>query len=337
MTRGDDEKPQASLLSMLITGRTHPWLTLGIGLFLGVAPPAVAYLDGFRGEHFSQGYWRLGFLPGAAIIYILVVAPILARGEDRVVEAFRSLVLVDDDSFNGLVREASIHSTLGEAAASGIGPIFGLVVGQSWLSGPHTLLLRLYLTIAGGLMSGLLGWVIYVSVAGTRLTPGLHRQPLRVDIFNIKPFEPIGRQSSVIAMVFVGGIALSIVLGGGLASLTVWQNWVIYPLLAVVPIVLFFLNMRDTHSVISAEKNRGLTAVQRKIVLASRSLMELLDTDRSTDSLGAEITALMGYEKHIQAARTWPYNTTMIRTLFVSIVVPGGAAAAGIVSDMLFR
>jgi hypothetical protein len=271
MTRGNDEKAQASPLSMVITRRTHPWLTPAIGLFLIVAPPAAAYLDGFRGEYFSQGYWRLGFLPGAVIIYILVVAPILARAEDRVVEAFRSLV--DDDSFNRLVREASTYSTLGEVAASAVGAIFGLAVGQSWLSSPDTLPLRLYLTIAGGLMFGLLGWVIYVSVAGTRLTSGLHRQPLRVDIFNIKPFEPIGRQSLVIAMVFVGGIALSIVLGGGLASFTVWQNWVIYPLLAVVPIVVFFLNMRDTHSVLSAEKNRELTAVQRKIVLASRSLM----------------------------------------------------------------
>jgi hypothetical protein len=54
-------------------------------------------------------------------------------------------------------------------------------------------------------------------------------------------------------------------------------------------------------------------------------------------TLGPEINALAACESRLRAARTWPYNTGMIPTLFVSIVVPGGAAAAGFISDQLFR
>jgi hypothetical protein len=336
MGGGAIEERRDSWLSRLVVRRVHPWITLGFSFSLVIVPLLLAYLEGFRGEYFSQGYWRLPLLPAAIIVYILVVASILARGEDRVVEAFRSLVILEDDAFDRLVSGASTPKVLGETAAFSVGGIFGTIIGQTWLPGPDTPILRLYLMIAGFLMFALLGWVIYVSVAGTRLTTELHRQPLRIDILDVTPFEPMGRQSLAVALVFVGGIALSIVLGGGLASFSVWQNWIIYPLLAVVPVVVFFLNMRDTHRVLSAEKRRELKVVQEQIVLASRDLMERLAMDRSTGSLGAEISALVAYEKRIQSARTWPYNTAMLRTLFVSVVVPGCAAVAGFLSDVLF-
>ena len=136
---------------------------------------------------------------------------------------------------------------------------------------------------------------------------------------------------------FVGGIALSIVLGGGLASFSTWQNWVVYPLLAVVPILVFFLNMRDTHRVLAAEKRRQLTAVQQRIVTASRELMRRIDAGERSGTLGGEISALIAYEERLQVARTWPYNTAMLRTLFVSIIVPGGAALSGLLLDLLIR
>lgn len=336
MDKGNVGQRTQSFLSKLITRQACPWLTLGLSLCLVMVPPIAAYLDGFRGEYLSQGYWRLALLPAAVVVYILVVAPILARGDTRVVEAFRNLLLADDDTFDRLVVKASSPNVPAETAALVLGGIFGTLLGNSWLTAPNAPLFRLSLTMAGGLMFALLGWVVYVSVAGTRLTTELHRQPLRIDILDVRPFEPIGRHSLTVALVFVGGIALSIVLGGGLASFSVWQNWVIYPLLAVVPILFFFLNMRETHRVLSAEKTRELQAVRERIVLASRSLMERLDADRDTGTVGADIAALVAYEKRVHMARTWPYNTAMLRTLFVSIVVPGGAAVAGFLSEMWF-
>ncbi len=46
--------------------------------------------------------------------------------------------------------------------------------------------------------------------------------------------------------------------------------------------------------------------------------------DSSQDSLGlAQVTsALLAYEQRLTDARTWPYNTAMLRTLFLSVLVP---------------
>jgi hypothetical protein len=331
------EKAQESLMARLITGEMCPWSRLVAALLLLTAPLVFAVLDGVWDSFFTQGYWRIALLPTGIIVYILVASRVLARGDVRVVEAFRPLVLMEHDAFDKLVNEASQLGARWEILAFGVGGAFGLLVGRSWLPDRELLFLGAYLTVAAGLMFGLLGWVIYASLVSTRLSSRLHRQPLRIDIFDITPFEPIGRQSLAIALVFVGGIALSTVLGGGWGSLYVWQNWVVYPLLAVVPILVFFLNMRDTHRLLAAEKKAELEAVREKIVSASRALMERMAGEESTGTLGAEINALAAYEERVQAARTWPYDTSMLRTLFASVVVPGGAALASFLSDVLWR
>jgi hypothetical protein len=334
---GRAEKTQESLLARLVTGETYPWARLIAALLLLAAPVVLAVLDGVWEDFISHGYWRIALLPTGIVVYILVVSSILGRGDVRVVEAFRPLVLLDQEAFDALVNEASRLGGMWELLAFGIGAAFGLLLGRSWLPDRESLFLGAYLTVAAGIMFGLLGWVIYASVASTRLSAQLHRQPLTIDIFDIGPFEPIGRQSLAIALVFVGGIALSTMLGGGWSSLYAWQNWVVYPLLTVVPFLVFFLNMRDTHRLLAAEKERELRAVQEKIVSASRTLMERMDAGESTGTLGAEISALAAYESRVQAARTWPYNTSMLRTLFATIVVPGGAALARILSDVWFQ
>ncbi len=329
------EKPAASLFDRLISRRRRLRITVGISLLLILAPIGVAYLDGVLDDFLSQGYWRLLLLPPAVITYILVVWPIMARMEAGVIEAFRSLVLMDDDSFDRLVNEASRINPIGEVIAFGVGAAFGLCDGRTWLPDDNVFWLKLYLPLSASLMFGLLGWTIYAAVAGTRLTAELHRQPLRVDIFDIKPFEPIGRQSLIAALVFVGGTALSMVFGLRQGSIFAWQDWLIYALLALVAVLVFFLNMRDTHRVLAAEKKRELEAVQRNILLACRTLMKRIAANENTGTLAAEINVLIVYEERLRATRTWPYDTAMLRTLFFSIIIPGGVALAPVVFKML--
>ena len=40
------------------------------------------------------------------------------------------------------------------------------------------------------------------------------------------------------------------------------------------------------------------------------------------------LLALAALESRLQAARTWPYNTPMLRTLFVSVLAPGALLLA---------
>ena len=92
MTTEIRETPSPSLIAKLISSQRSPWITLGVGLALILAPIGVAYIDAVLRDFLSQGYWGLALLPPAVIIYILFVSAIPERGQARVIEAFRPLV-----------------------------------------------------------------------------------------------------------------------------------------------------------------------------------------------------------------------------------------------------
>jgi hypothetical protein len=329
------DRPAASLWVRVIRLLRRPPVAVGLGLALILAPMLAAYLDGVFGDLVGQGTWRLVMSPAAVVLYILAVSPIVQRAEADVLDAFRPLVLIDDDRFERLIVDASRLSPLGEGLAASLGAVSGLWLGWLWLSDSDVFWLRLVLVPSAGLMFGLLAWTIYAAVSGTRLIAELHAQPLRIDILDTRPFRPVGRQSLIVALVFVGGIVLGMLFSLGEESVLDWRNWLIYSLLALVPILVFFLNMRPTHRVLAAEKRRELAAVQDQILRATRTLMARTTAGESTVPLGADINALVAYEKRLLAASTWPYDTAMLRTLFFSVILPAIAALARIVARLV--
>jgi hypothetical protein len=51
--------------------------------------------------------------------------------------------------------------------------------------------------------------------------------------------------------------------------------------------------------------------------------------------VAAEFNALAAYEQRLAGTRTWPYNTSMLRTLFVSFLVPLGSFLFKTVIDLV--
>jgi hypothetical protein len=365
-----------------------------IGSVLVLAPLVAAYMDGVLDDLLSQGHWRPMLSPAAVITYILAVVPQLNQVEEAVIDALRPMVQIDGESFDRLLLRAARISPVSEVIAFGVGAALGLFVGQSWQLGPDAFWLRLVLIPSVSLMFGVLVWTIFVAVSSTRLINELHEQPLHIDIFDTTAFRPIGRQSLIIALVFVGGIVLGALFSLNEEAVLDWRNWVLYLLLAFVAILVFFLNMRPTHRVLSAVKNRELKAVQQTIVESCRTLLAHIDTEewqesrerqerqestgmrtgsatgtlagestvtlagestgtlagestgtlagestgtlagKSTGTLAAEINALAAYEDRLKATSTWPYNTAMLRTLFISVIIPGAAALARVLGDV---
>lgn len=330
-------RPPASRFAGLLNRPRHPGITVGIGLLLTLAPFGAAALDGVLGIFLGSGLWHFSLLPAVVILYILIISPIMARADIGVVDALRPLVLLDDDSFDQLVADASHLNPAAEILAFGAGAAFGAWQGRDWLAETGFFWLGLYVPLSAALMFGLLGWTIYAAVYTTRVTMVLNRQPMRIDIFDTEPFRPIGRQSLVSALAFIGGIVLAIIFGMSWESISDWRNWILFFLLALVPVLIFFLNMRDTHRVLAAEKNRELEAVQQNIHRACRILMERVTGNESSGTLAAEINALVAYEERVQQASTWPYDTAQLRTLFVSVIIPVGAAVGRAVSELFFE
>jgi len=65
-----------------------------------------------------------------------------------------------------------------------------------------------------------------------------------------------------------------------------------------------------------------LRPVQAQLRRAGRELIERLEQGQDAADLPTRINALALYEARLQAARTWPYNTATLRTLFFSVFIP---------------
>lgn len=311
-----------SLFNQIVAHPRSLWTTISLGLLL-FGFPLVAYaLDEEARVFFNYGFWRPVMQSTVVIHYILIIAPLITKNDSDMLKAFRPLVLIDDEAYDRLVQESSHINPLGEVLSMLLGALIGFGLSQTWLTEVRNFWLRVYIPFSQSLMFGLLAWTIYSSFSSTRVIKELHRQPLKIDILNIKPFEPMGRHSLVTALVFFGGVTLAMIFSLNIKNIFTWQTWLsILPFL-IIPIIIFFLSMGNTHRVLAKEKKRELLAVTKKIHHSSSVLSSRIANDEGLGEVAVEYTALVAYEARIKAASTWPYNTAMLRTLSFTTVVP---------------
>jgi hypothetical protein len=326
-----------SLFDRFIGRPRRPWIALGICALIFLAPFVIAYAEGSLSELLHEDGWRGLLVPPVIITYIVLVAPKMTQMGDKVITSFRQLVLIDDASFAHLIGTAGRVRPRDEATAIGVGFLVGILAGTRSISGDRSWLMLEWL-VANGFMFGLLAWTIYGSVVGTRVTTAVLRQPLRLDPLDITPFEPVGRQSLVVALVFVGGITLSLLLVGVVpadsARLAFWLSYIPF---ALVPVLIFFLNMYPTHRVIAVARDGEQREAKARIRASYRDLLARRNDGLNAESIPAEINALVAYDQLLQKARTWPYNTAMLRALGVSLLIPVGTTLVRAAFDYLFR
>ncbi len=324
-----------SLFDRLIASPRRPWLTLGVAVVILLLFFSGALLSGSLNETLANGRWRVLLIAPAVIFYILIISPPLQRVGSSVIDSLRPLAPVDDETFDRLVGGGAVVNPHYEWLAFGVGMTLGFAVvlrnfslAVSWLA--------LYLFISFGLMYGLLAWTIYMSFASTRVISSILSLSLHVDLFDLRPFEAIGHQSLLLALVFIGGATLSLLFSAfDIEALRQPGFWLAYTPMMLVSITIFFLNMRPTHRVLVAAKESQLRAVQERIRRVGGTFAERLDTNQDAGDLAQEITALVALEKRLREAQTWPYNVAMLRTLFVSVLVPIGVALGRLVIDKL--
>lgn len=325
-----------SLFDRWIARSRRPWLNALVAAALLAAPFLAAALDGMLGTFFRGDLWRLLLYP-SVVVYILAVAPLLAGMDRAVAASYRVILQITEEETERLFRTIGEPRPTGEVRALMIGTILGYLAVRATDYGLPGGWLEACNTAEAVLMYAMLAWVVYVSVVGSRLMRVVHRQPLQVDPLDVTPFEAIGRQALLLALVFIGGLTLSI-LFMGIRSENLRQAafWLSYLPPALVPVVIFFLTMLPTHRVLSAAKARELERVECHISTSCRALAERIEAGQDTLALSQQILALTTYEKRLAQARTWPYNTSMLRTLFFSVLVPAGTFGARVLGDAFF-
>jgi hypothetical protein len=325
----------ASLFDRYFTKNRPWWVTLTVSLTMLIMPLAVAFLDGDLENYLSLQNWRIYLLAPTIIIYIWLVSPLMAHTGADVIEAIRNLVDLDGAEYDRIVHNASRINPVYEWLAFGIGillSVFAILTAEfdqrlSWLT--------IYWIISTSLMYGILAWTILISISSTRVNTIIHQLPLQIDVLNPRQFETVGRQSLLLALVFIGGITLSLLFTFQDGSLSSPEFWIFNVLFVLFTVLIFFLSMRPTHSLLAREKESELEPLQSRLNNKFRELALHLDQNKATGELPAEIIALVAYEERLKAARTWPYNVSMLRTLFLSVFIPLGSILARLAVDIL--
>jgi len=114
------------------------------------------------------------------------------------------------------------------------------------------------------------------------------------------------------------------------------EFWLVYLPLAMIPVAIFSLNMRPTHRLLRRARRDELQQVTPQVNSSSRRPAGLLEQGQPTGNLAAKIGALMAHERRLEPARTWPYNTAMLRTLTLSVFIPLVTIVARNVAERIF-
>lgn len=308
------------------------WRKALLVLLLLALPLALAYLEGATDILINRDTWRTAYFPTVALIYMLAVAPWLWWAENAVIKGLQPLIKIGPNNGEGLVYGGWWRSSRGDWCAFGAGLVAGLLLLISQPI-PDLRYWAVRYWIATVLVTcGALVWLIYAAISSARLTALLHRHIRHEDPFDITPFEPVGRQGLVFAMIFVGAITLSILFMYGRTMFWAWQNIVIYSILVLATVLIFFIVMWPTHRTLRRAKLQELAGMQRVIGQTMRKLEAQVAAGADGQPLVSEVPVLLTLEQRLKQTRTWPYDTEMLRALFLSVLAPlllAGARAVG--------
>jgi hypothetical protein len=308
------------------------WRKVLLTLLLLALPFGLADLEGARTTLINQETWRTAYFPTVAMLYMIAVAPWIWWAEKEVIEGLQPLIKIKLKSDEALAYKGWWRSSWGDWCAFGAGLVAGLLLLISQPI-PDLRYWTVRYWIATVLITcGALVWLIYAAMGSARWTALLHHHILHEDPFDITAFEPVGRQALVLAMIFVGAITLSLLFIYGRTIFWTWQNIIIYSILVLAAVLIFFIVMWPTHRTLRHAKLQELAGLQRLIGQTMRKLETRVAEGADTQSVLNEVPVLLTLEQRIKQTRTWPYDTEMLRTLFISVLVPlilAGARAVG--------
>ncbi|MBN1810629.1 MAG: hypothetical protein JXA14_02210 [Anaerolineae bacterium] len=325
-----------SLFDRLTTHLSRPRVLIPLGIGLVLLPTALAFVDGVQTSFFTS-LWHALLIQPTVIIYILLISPFLRHAGERVIGGLRPIVLLTDEEFNRLLAEKSHADPRGELVAISVGALVSLLTRSVWSLDLDAPWIQAYHTIATIVMYTALAWVIYLGVAGPRLNRALLRQPLQVDIFDTRPFEPVGRESLLSALAFIMGATIAMVFVVSHELVLSFENLVAYGFFALVTVLVFCLNMVDTYRVLVRAKQQELNYAQERISLAYQILKHKAQQGEDIRDVAADMNAWITCKERIGKTRTWPHSTEIVGKLLASALMPVGVAALRHVGTMLLN
>jgi hypothetical protein len=296
--------------------------SLIVGLLLLLPLLLAAFLDGIFNHPFDVKYWRITLLGPTIVLYIFATHPQIRRLRREAIEAFRPIVSMSSEEFDRFVDQYLPLKRWREWLVFLASALLGEIVLRPWSVEDAVPLFwsKGYRILLTGVMCGLIGAVIYTSLACARFLARLHRRPLQLNVFDMTPLEPIARCSLFYALVLIGGVTVGLFFIPNQDA----RGMVINGTVILAAISIFFLSMRDTHSVMLKLKKRELTIARQHLAALHDKLREETENGHAEalTRMAPTTNAWLVYEKRIDQAPEWPFTNPMIGKLLVTTFIP---------------
>jgi hypothetical protein len=313
-----------TLLGSWVARSRLSWLqaTLVVGLFLLLFLLFAAYADGIFNYPFDARYWRVTLLGPTVVLYVFATHPQIRRLRREAIEAFRPIVKMSSEEFNGFVEQYLPLDRRREWLVFISSALLGELLLRPWtVQNAQPLFWTVgYRILLTGIMCGLIGAVIYTSLACARFLARLHRRPLKLNVFDMRPLEPIARCSLFYTLVLIGGVSLGLLF---IPNQDV-RGIIINGAIILAAISIFFLSMRDTHAIMYKLKMHELTLAREHLAALHDRLEEETQNGHAEalTRMAPTTNAWLVYEKRIDQAPEWPFTNPMLRKLAVTTFVP---------------
>lgn len=297
------------------------WLLAGLALAFTGMPFAIAAAEGLSLIPATMWDWRNAVFPVVGMAYVIAVTPAMWRAEQAVAEGLKPLV----ESWPPAAGGAKWRSSQGDWAAFGAGVLGSLLLAAS--NRPEKLyLVDYYVVLTYSVMYGTLAWLIYAALRSVGLTALLQRTLRPHNPFDLTPFEPVGRQGLVLALVFVGGITLSLFFVYTPSDFFDWPTLVIYTVLILATLSVFFGAMWPAHRTLLRVKREKQAEVQRLVAQSFERLESALRAGDACGPVAAEFQTWLTLAQQLEQTPTWPFDLIMLRTLALSVLTPAFVA-----------
>jgi hypothetical protein len=295
-----------------------------------------ALLDGITFAEMGWEFWRGGLQSPTIIIYIILVSPIVNNFWDQAVDTLLPLVKGNSGLKEKLMRDLTKNDHWHESGAVLLAIVAVLLLSQSWGGWPdgwH----GWYRMVAQLTMIGLLGWLVYTGLRGARNMTRLTGSITELDIYNLELLSPVAKWSLGVSLAFIGGITISLIFVP-YDSLRNVMSISVYGVLVGTTILIFFMSLLSTHSIMLQVKRRELAIAQEQLATAFRKQRGLMirHPEETDEKIFSEVNAWWIYVAYVRSIREWPYNASIIRTLLASLISPTIVYLIKVIFEMQF-
>lgn len=305
------------------------WLWyLALGVVLALVRTVIGWIDG---SYPVGTLFRVHVLDGLIPVYFLFVIHVLDEMARRAMNDYRSKLRGGGEVVTRLTYELT---TLPWRSSLVLG-ILGLVAGALYipiLLSPDDVEASHYLTAASvgvdtalsalsGLMMVMFG---FHSIHQLRTISRIYTRHTEVSIFDIGPLYALSRVTALtsISLLFFTYVYLAFYGGWQINSPS---NAVLLGAILLTAVLTFVVPLSGAHRLLRTAKRERLSAVARRIEIATDALHSRTDDGQYTDEadrIGGVIDTLLKEREVVSKAKTWPWEPGALRAVATAVVLP---------------